>query len=105
MLKQLQNVVVTNADAPSDAHDLRRDFIMAPQIYWSSGLTGSFKLQACNDKLSWEDVPNSSISVAGSAGHQMWNIEKCGFEYARVYFTYSSGGGSYSTLFNSKGGG
>lgn len=105
MLKNLQVVTVTNADAWTDGHDLKGDHLIAPQIYFSAGLTGTFKLQGCNDNSSWEDSPNSTFSVAGSAGHQGWNVKDFGFWYARVYFVYTSGSGSWNTRFSSKGGG
>lgn len=105
MLKWMQNVIVSSGDAWTDGHDLKGDHIAAPQIFFSAGLTGTFKLQGCNDNSSWEDTPNSTLAVAGSAGHQGWNISNFGFQYARIYFVYSSGSGSWSTLFNSKGGG
>lgn len=104
IFKQLQTVLVNaGIDAFTGGHDLGADSIMAPQIYYTAGLTGSFKLQGCNDNASWEDVPNSSYAVSGSAGHQMWNIQKVGFIYARVYFVYTSGSGSWGTRFSSKG--
>ncbi len=75
---------------------------------WTGTPTGSFKLQGSNDVEStvtdWEDIPGSTLAVAGAAGTQMWNYADAPFRWVRIVYTATSGTGTLSKcLFSAKG--
>lgn len=77
-------------------------------VKWTGTPTGTFKLQASNDidatVTDWEDIPGSSVAVAGAAGQQVWNYTNAPFRFVRLVYTATSGSGTLSkALFSAKG--
>lgn len=68
------------------------------QLIWSGTPVGSLKLQASNDRVvptNWEDIADTAVAVNGS-GSQMWNVHRIGYGWIRVFFTYTSGTGTFT---------
>lgn len=107
---------VLNTTVNSTAMQLYNMFGYAIQIVFTGTPTGSFKLQASNDQVSfptgtwvptnWTDVTNSSQSVA-AAGSVMWNVSDVMYNWVRVVYTDTSSGSSTAIItvseFNGKG--
>lgn len=78
------------------------------QAKWTGTPTGSFKLQCSNDVeatvTDWEDIPGSTLAVAGAAGTQVWNYTGAPFRWVRIVYTATSGSGTLTKcLFSAKG--
>lgn len=78
------------------------------QVKWTGTPTGTLKLQCSNDVEStvtdWEDIPGSSVAIAGAAGQQVYNYVRAPFRWVRLVWTASSGSGTFTkAIFNSKG--
>ena len=78
------------------------------QIKWTGTPTGTLKLQMSNDidatVTDWEDIPGSSVAIAGAAGQQVYNYSNAPFRWVRVVYTATSGSGTLSkALFSAKG--
>lgn len=82
---------------PYDLNDLKTFSIAV--VFTGSDVAGTLQLQASLDAITYFDVPDSSQSVTGSAGH-IWDVVTCGYRYVRVSWTYTSGTGNITeTLF------
>lgn len=103
MLAYLNSIVVTNADATSGHLHLGRNHVMALQAEWPAGIVGTIKVQVTMSGVRWEDIPDSTVTLDGSAGGQMWNYTQAGASKARLYVTYSSGGGTIAITADAKG--
>lgn len=85
----------------------------AIQAVWSGGgsPTGTLKLQCSNDMgtdqagtgvSNWTDVASSSQSITASGDHT-WNVQNLGYRWARIVWTRSSGGDTFSARLHGKG--
>lgn len=70
-----------------------------------TALNGSYKLQMSNDNLNWVDVASSTQAVSALSGTNslMWNVADVNYLYARLVWTFTSGTGTATTLWNLKG--
>lgn len=79
----------------------------AIQVVFTGSPAGNFKLQASNDTgqpngvtepiqddqvVNWTDIADSAATVS-AAGNVMWNVENVGYNWVRVVWTHTSGGG------------
>ena len=73
----------------------------------SSNLTGSMKIQVCNEpSLGWNDLPNSTQAFAKVSAigiSNIWDLSRYGFAKFRFVWTYTSGSGTLTGVLNSKG--
>jgi hypothetical protein len=73
---------------------------------WVGTPNGVLKIQSSNDPTDpdvWCDVPDSALSIAGSAGSNMYNVTSCYYKFVRVAYVFSSGTGTL-TLNRNQGG-
>lgn len=63
---------------------------------WTGTPTGTIKLQASNTNngTDWQDIAGSSVSIAGSAGDNFWNITGACYSFFQVVYTPASGSGT-----------
>lgn len=76
------------------------------QAIWSSGSspTGSMSLQASIDDQNWSDISNSTLSVSGDSGNNIFNASKNVFyNFVRLKYTRTSGDGILVVYMVSKG--
>lgn len=104
--KLISTAMASTINGPDINVNLYQDFSLF--VKWSGTPTGTLKLQCSNDVgdsvTDWEDVPGSSVSVAGAAGQQVWNYTRAPFRWVRLVWTASSGSGTFTkVIFNSKG--
>lgn len=102
----IATAMASTINGPAININLYQDFSFFAK--WSSTPTGTFKLQSSNDLgdtvTDWEDIPGSSVAVAGAAGQQMWNYTRSQFRWVRLVYTATSGSGTLSKcIFNAKG--
>ena len=104
--KQISTAMASSINGPDINVNLYQDFSV--MIKWTGTPTGTFKLQCSNDVgdsvTDWEDVPGSSLAVAGAAGQQVYNYTRAPFRWVRLVWTASSGSGTFTKcIFNAKG--
>lgn len=68
----------------------------AIQLVFTGVPEGAFKLQCSNDLTAppsnWTDIADSTQSVS-AAGNHVWNVQDCGYMWARVVWTPTGGSG------------
>ena len=77
----------------------------AVQAIWTgAGASGTIKLQASIDGITFSDIPNSAQTILG-AGSFIWNMENGKFyKYFQVVYTKTGGStGTLNVLSNVKG--
>lgn len=104
--KIIATAMASTINGPDINVNLYQDFSFHAK--WTGTPTGSFKLQGSNDVgdsvTDWEDIPGSTLAVAGAAGTQMWNYTRSPFRWVRIVYTATSGSGTLSKMiFNAKG--
>lgn len=104
--KTIATAMASTINGPDINVNLYQDFSFYAK--WTGTPTGSFKLQGSNDVgdsvTDWEDIPGSTLAVAGAAGTQMWNYTRSQFRWVRIVYTATSGSGTLSKcIFNAKG--
>lgn len=66
------------------------------QIVFTGVPAGEFKLQCSNDQNKppsiWTDITDST-QIVRSAGNHVWNVQDCGYLWARAVWTPSGGSG------------
>jgi len=82
------------------------------QAVISGTAVGVLSLQGSNDvgspftpftgATNWTDITGSNANVTGS-GSVFWNYQNCGFKWVRMVYTASSGTGTITARYNSKG--
>lgn len=105
-----QNRILTDMSTTINgpAMPLEQSLHFSFQVKWTGTPTGTLKLQASNDidatVTDWEDIPGSSVAIAGAAGQQVYNYTNAPFRWVRLVYTASSGSGTLSkALFSAKG--
>jgi hypothetical protein len=78
------------------------------RAYWTGNPVGDLKLQSSADDpeagiSNWDDYPNSTHSVTGSAGKIRWIVGIVSETRLRVSYTRTSGSGTINIRFNAKG--
>lgn len=120
-MRLLNKLLLQNQDASvsfnSPAGLLAHVFGFSIQAIITGTAAGTMKLQGSNDPVpdsdfpstpvwtptNWTDVANSSEPVTG-AGTLMYDFNQCpGYNWVRVVYTSSSGTGTISLRFNTKG--
>lgn len=100
----------------SDVHNMSTSLFSLPgnvtnvagysiQAVWSNGSTpmGVMSLQASNDSTNWSDIPNSSLTVAGNNGNNIFNVSKNAYyNFVRLVYTRTSGDGIVVAIMVSK---
>lgn len=87
----------------STALDIDSMLGYAVQAVWTGSPVGTLNIQASLDKITWSDVTNSSVSLAGSAGSWLWNFQGSFYRYIRINYVSTSGTGTLSDLVMAKG--
>jgi hypothetical protein len=100
----LKNSVDVDATFETDNMDLTGMTGFAIQAKWSNqaALAGNIKLQASNDKSTWDDVASSSQTFAGNASF-LWNVTTAYYRYVRIVVTITGGEADFFITGNSKG--
>lgn len=97
---------ITNADvfSPSQQISERSQVIgYAIQATWTgASLSGMVELESSNDGTTWDIITDSPQIVSGP-GTFMWNVREPFYRYVRIHFAYTSGSGTITASFNSKG--
>lgn len=97
----LFDAVVMTEDRTSTAINVNEIVTLAVQATWTgTSPVGSLVLQASNDGTTYVDV--NSQSVSGNSGSIMWNVERPGWGFVRLFFDWTSGTGSLSANINGK---
>lgn len=101
-------------DAAFGLENMEGYSITAAVTETSATLSGTLKLQACNDAFldrgdltedsgaTWVDLTGSSQSVS-SSGNFMWNVVGSYYSAVRVVWTRSGGQGTAKIIYRSKG--
>ncbi len=98
----------------SSAIPLEQIYGYAIQAVWTGTPNGTIKLQASCDvpaqtpttagvPTNWTDIADTSTSIAGTSGNQLWNVNGCFYRYVRLTYTNTSSTGSLSALMSVKG--
>lgn len=102
----LNVAVFTNAsmgaDATSSSQNVNETTTIAVQAVWSAGSTpvGELILQTSNDNVTFTDT--DSRNVSGNTGSIMWNIDRPGYGFVRLFYDRTSGSGTLNASVNGK---
>lgn len=98
-------MVITNADVEGEIITLGPYQGYAIQAVWPSGVVGTLTVLASVDGVAWSALPSSTQAVS-SANSYLWNVGAttlANYDFARLYFTYTSGAGTIVSTVNLKG--
>lgn len=118
-MRVLNEVILTAGDASGNLtsdHGLLAHVIgYSIQIVVTGSATGTVKLQGSSDPVpdsqfnvksfpvqNWTDIANSDQNITG-AGSVMYNVDDSFYNWVRVVYTSTSGTGTMTIRFNSKG--
>lgn len=76
---------------------------------WAGDPAGTLKLQISNDTSdieddvsNWEDLTDSSVTLTGVSGQQVYNIRYVYYNKVRIVYTRSSGTGTITANYTGK---
>lgn len=98
----LLSSVSMGADITSDSQQLTNMFGFSIQAVYTGSPVGALKLEASLDKVTWNDVEDSSVSIT-DAGSTLWNVSEVQYPYVRVFYDFTSGSGSLTAKFFGRG--
>ncbi len=109
-LSLLKNAVMTGtSEVDSSPITIDQIFGYAVQAIWTGTPNGTMLLQASCDAparetqtsnggpdvvTNWSDITGTSITIAGSSGNFMWNLDGTFYRYFRLKYVNTSGTGS-----------
>lgn len=111
------NGAATLNSAPFALHHLQGYSVQASYgTIGASGVTGSFKLQASNDRsttnftnpnqqlTNWTDITGTTqaIQASGSNNTVMWNVGGAYYSFVRLVYTNTAGSGSLDVRISGK---
>ena len=102
-------LIVTNGDMSANITSSLLDMSQVDAIVfyanWTGTPTGTLKLQVSltTNTSDFIDLPDSSQSLAGSAGKFMWNVTNTNFDQIRLVYTFGSSTGTLNVRVNAKG--
>lgn len=86
---QFVSEALVTASFESDAIDLQqKDF--AIQAVWKGTVTGSIKLLASVNGVTYSDIPNTTKTIS-DGGSEIWNMTSQNYPYLKVSVTISTG--------------
>ena len=99
---QIFSATSMGADATSTAVNINEVVTMAIQAVWSDGSTpvGVLILQVSNDGDTYTDADSQNVS--GNSGSIIWNVERPGYGYVRLFYDRTSGSGTLNARLNGK---
>ncbi len=88
------------ADATTGQIDLNDLVCYSMQVNFTAGagdLVGVLQLQGSLDNVNYANIPNTSVNVVTST-NQIYDIQRCGYRYARIKWTFTSGTGNIAAI-------
>lgn len=118
-MRIIREVILDTVDGTQDQISLHgllaHTFGFSIQLLITGTIAGSVKLQGSDDPVpdsnflattmtvtNWTDIVGSTQSITG-AGTLTYNVSDSMFNFVRVIYTYGSGTGTITAIFNGKG--
>jgi hypothetical protein len=99
---QLLDASSMGADVTSDAVNINSVVCYSVHCVWENGSStgGSLELQASNDNVNFVSVATQAIAT--DSGNYMFNVEKAGYSYFRIFYDRSAGSGDLTANYTLK---
>lgn len=100
----LTNVSVSTGLTHSLSQEVEDVISYAVQVFWTNGaiLDGDIYLEASNDGTNWTQIQQSNLSISGSSGNHMINVEKPAYSLVRLTIDIFAGTATVSSIYNAK---